>query len=65
MMEAERKRPDGIDFVVITTPNHLHLPVALGALEAGIPVMSESRRPRPTRRPGWKQRLRNSHCRTG
>ncbi len=41
MMEAERKHPDGIDFVVITTPNHLHLPVALAALEAGIPVMSD------------------------
>jgi hypothetical protein len=31
----------GIDFVVITTPNHLHLPVALAALEAGIAVMSD------------------------
>jgi predicted dehydrogenase len=41
MIEAERKRPDGIDFVVIVTPNHLHLPVALAALEAGIPVMSD------------------------
>ncbi len=41
MIEAERKRDDGIDFVVIVTPNHLHLPVALAALEAGIPVMSD------------------------
>ena len=41
MMEAERKRPDAIDFVVITTPNHLHLPMALAALEAGFPVMSD------------------------
>jgi predicted dehydrogenase len=41
MFEAERKRTDGIDFVTIVTPNHLHLPVALGALEAGIPVMSD------------------------
>jgi predicted dehydrogenase len=41
MMAAESKRPDGIDFVVITTPNHLHLPIALAALEAGIPVMSD------------------------
>jgi predicted dehydrogenase len=41
MIEVERKRPDGIDFVVITTPNHLHLPIALAALEAGIPVMSD------------------------
>ena len=28
MIAAERKRPGGIDFVVIATPNHLHLPVA-------------------------------------
>ena len=41
MIEAERKREDGIDFVVIATPNHLHLPIALAALEAGIPVMSD------------------------
>jgi len=41
MIEAERKRADGIDFVAIVTPNHLHLPVALAALEAGIPVMSD------------------------
>jgi predicted dehydrogenase len=41
MIEAERKRPDGIEFLVIATPNHLHLPVAVAALEAGIPVMSD------------------------
>jgi len=41
MIEAELKRPDPIDFVVITTPNHLHLPIAQAALEAGIPVMSD------------------------
>ena len=41
MMEAERQRADPIDFVVIATPNHLHLPVAVAALEAGIPVMSD------------------------
>lgn len=41
MIEGERKRPDCIDFVVIATPNHLHLPVAAAALEAGIPVMSD------------------------
>lgn len=41
MIETERKRPDGIDFIVITTPNHLHLSVALAALEAGVPVMSD------------------------
>jgi len=41
MIEAERKRPDGIDFVAIVTPNHLHLPVAEAALAAGFPVMSD------------------------
>ena len=41
MFEAERRRPDAIDFVSIVTPNHLHLPVALAALDAGIPVMSD------------------------
>jgi predicted dehydrogenase len=41
MFEAEHKRADGIDFVAIVTPNHLHLPVALAAFEAGIPVMSD------------------------
>jgi predicted dehydrogenase len=41
MISAESKRADGIDFVVITTPNHVHLPIALAALEAGIPVMSD------------------------
>jgi predicted dehydrogenase len=41
MIEAERKRPDAIDFVAIVTPNHLHLPVAVAALDAGFPVMSD------------------------
>lgn len=41
MMDAERKRPDAMDFVAIVTPNHLHLPVAKAALEAGFPVMSD------------------------
>ncbi len=41
MMAAERERPDPIDFVAIVTPNHLHLPVAAAALEAGFPVMSD------------------------
>ena len=40
MFEAESRRDDGIDFVVIATPNHLHLPVAEAALAAGIAVMS-------------------------
>jgi predicted dehydrogenase len=41
MLEAERKRTDAIDFVAIVTPNHLHLPVAAAALEAGFAVVSE------------------------
>jgi len=41
MLEAERKRTDAIDFVAIVTPNHLHLPVAVAALEAGFAVVSE------------------------
>ncbi len=41
MIASEKKRADGIDFIVITTPNHLHLPIALAAIEAGIPVMSD------------------------
>jgi predicted dehydrogenase len=40
-MSAENKREDGIDFVVIATPNHLHLPVTEAALAAGIAVMSD------------------------
>jgi len=41
MLEAERARPDGIDFVAIVTPNYLHLPEAVEALEAGFPVVSD------------------------
>ncbi len=41
MLSAERRRPDGIDFVVIATPNYLHLPVAKAALEAGFAVVSD------------------------
>lgn len=41
MFEVEKQRDDGIDFVVIATPNHLHLPVARAAFAAGIAVMSD------------------------
>ncbi len=41
MIAAEAQRADRIDFVTIATPNHLHLPVAVAALEAGFPVMSD------------------------
>jgi predicted dehydrogenase len=45
MMEQESKRrtagDDAIDFVCIVTPNHLHLPIAVAALEHGFHVMSD------------------------
>jgi predicted dehydrogenase len=41
MIRAEAKRADRIDFLVITTPNRLHYPVARLALEHGIHVMCE------------------------
>lgn len=41
MLEAERHREDGIDFVAVVTPNHNHLPSARAALEAGFPVISD------------------------
>src|SRR2546422_4109825 len=41
MAEAESHLPNGIDFVMITTPNHMHYPVAKVFLEHGIHVVSE------------------------
>jgi predicted dehydrogenase len=45
MMEQESRRRgshnDAIDFVCIVTPNHVHLPVAVSALEHGFHVMSD------------------------
>jgi predicted dehydrogenase len=41
MAEAESKRTDGIEAVVIVTPNHLHAPVAHAFLEAGIDVICD------------------------
>ncbi len=43
MIEKEFKLPDGerIDFVVITTPNNWHFPIAKDFLEAGFHVMCE------------------------
>jgi predicted dehydrogenase len=41
MISAERARPNGAQMVCIVTPNHLHLPVARAALEAGLHVMSD------------------------
>lgn len=41
MAAAEAAREDGIDFVVITTPNVSHYPACKAFLEAGIPVSCE------------------------
>ena len=41
MAQAEANRPDGVDAVMITTPNHLHHPAALAFLEAGIDVLCD------------------------
>jgi predicted dehydrogenase len=41
MISAERARPDGAQLIAIVTPNHLHLPVAKAALEAGLAVISD------------------------
>jgi predicted dehydrogenase len=41
MAGAEAANPDGIDFVIIATPNHLHYPVARAFLSAGIHVVCD------------------------
>ncbi|HEY0419896.1 MAG TPA: Gfo/Idh/MocA family oxidoreductase, partial [Acetobacteraceae bacterium] len=41
MFEAERARPDGMQAVVIVTPNHMHFPVAKAAVEAGFHVICD------------------------
>ncbi|MFL5657806.1 MAG: Gfo/Idh/MocA family protein [Ktedonobacteraceae bacterium] len=41
MAEAEASLPDGIDFVMVTVPNHLHYPVARTFLEHGIHVVCD------------------------
>lgn len=41
MAEAEARRADGIEAVVIVTPNHLHAPIATAFLEAGIDVICD------------------------
>ncbi|MBL4808202.1 MAG: Gfo/Idh/MocA family oxidoreductase, partial [Rhodobacteraceae bacterium] len=41
MATAEAARKDGIDVVVIVTPNHMHYPVAKTFLEAGIHVICD------------------------
>ena len=39
--EKEASRPDGIDFVIVATPNHLHYPVVKTFLQHGIHVVSD------------------------
>ena len=41
MAVREAQRPDGIDAVVIVTPNHLHFPVAQAFMEQGIHVICD------------------------
>jgi predicted dehydrogenase len=41
MLAAEGARADGVDFVAIVAPNHVHLPAASAAIGAGIAVMSD------------------------
>jgi predicted dehydrogenase len=41
MAAKEGARPDGIDAVVIATPNHLHHPVAAAFLDAGVDIISD------------------------
>lgn len=41
MAQAEAAREDGIEAVVIVTPNHMHAPVARAFLEAGINVICD------------------------
>src|SRR4051812_48915979 len=41
MIAAEAKRPDKIDFVSVTTPNHTHYEIAKAAAEAGFNVVCD------------------------
>ncbi len=41
MFDAEACRPEGMQAVVIVTPNHLHIPVARAALAAGFHVICD------------------------
>ena len=41
LLAAERSREDGAEVVAIVTPNHLHAPVAIAALQAGYDVISD------------------------
>ncbi|NCX87160.1 MAG: gfo/Idh/MocA family oxidoreductase, partial [Rhodobacteraceae bacterium] len=41
MVEKELKRSDGVDAVMITTPNNMHYPAAKVFLESGIDVICD------------------------
>jgi len=41
MARRERELDGGIDFVIVATPNHLHVPVSRAFLEAGIHVICD------------------------
>jgi predicted dehydrogenase len=41
MAKQEAARPDGIEAVIIVTPNHLHGPISTAFLEAGIDVICD------------------------
>jgi predicted dehydrogenase len=41
MARTEAALPDGIDFVIVATPNHLHYPVVKAFLQAGIHVICD------------------------
>jgi predicted dehydrogenase len=41
MAEKESQRPDGIDFVIIATPNHMHYPVIRAFAEKGIHIVCD------------------------
>lgn len=41
LITAEAERDDGARVVAITTPNHLHYPIALASIEAGLDVICE------------------------
>ena len=41
MLESEAQRKDGMDFVIIVTPNHTHFPIAEMALEKGFHVVCD------------------------
>ncbi|AQT61526.1 Gfo/Idh/MocA family protein [Cellvibrio sp. PSBB023] len=41
MLRVEKARADGIQAVVIVTPNHMHFPVAKACLEAGVDVICD------------------------